>query len=1535
MLKRAFQDTSSKFTDAENLARLSHVLKGAAREAVSMLLVMATSPNDVLEALDRRFGRPEQIVLQEVNAVRALPKLGTEVKELHIFTTRVRNCVEVAKLVQHSDYLRSPELFGALLSKLSPLLRARWLDFAETHEDAGQARVELLSHFLNREVDLTMKFGGVLETVSSSPSQQHRAHTVAASGSSAIHINKQKSEKNCHENVCLFCQHEHQLTNCQKCIALTVDDKWRFIKDNKICHRCLQKVPHNFRFCKRNKAGCTIATCNLKHHTLLHNDNFVRSAHVNEQTQSEPTTASNVKQVHGCTDAEQVHLAFNDTPVDPTLRPLLKVVAVTVSGPAGSLNTFALLDDGSTATFIDADVASQIGAEGPEGQVHLDCVGGLSKDSAVQFVDFEIKGRSSSQSFLIKHARSIKNLGLLTQSATRDSLRKHRHLADLVEVLCYDAATPTLIIGIDNWHLITASEVRKGTNSQPVAIRTPLGWVLFGFSSSRTKPVETTYHVSSYTQDDPQRELEALIKDQYRLDSIGIVKYEPRSADDQRALSILENTAQRLRSGRFQVGLLWKSDDLAVPDSYPLAFSRFRSLELKMSKDPEYAKRYRLNIHDTLAKGYAEECTAPPQPTSVCWYLPHFGVINPNKPTKLRVVHDAAAKVKGVSLNSMLLPGPDLLQPLLGILMRFREGKIALTADIKEMFPQVKIRECDRDAQRFLWRDEPKGPIKIYRMSSMIFGACSSPATAIYIVNKNASQFREEFPEAVHAITSDTYMDDYIGSLDTSVENAARLAAEIVEIYRRGGFEMRGWISNELGALSQLPKELLSDLSLDERCVDLGSLESTFTRTLGLIWRPFKDVIGFNFAPKDHDHLTKRVVLAEVMRIYDPLGILAPIVVRGRILLSESDQVVWRDWLECHKSILGLRVPRCYNLDAFIDLELHVFCDASELAHAAVAYWRFTLSDGSTKLALIASKARVSPLKPASIPRLELQGALIATRLAAKICEVHRLKPSRRVFWCDSMTVLGWLRSDARNYKPFVAHRVGEILENTVLDEWHWVPTEHNVADDATRGKSTSIFRNRDHIFQNSWVQGICLSLNAPERLSRPNNFASTTAPAPLDAEDIIRAERHILGWSLLSAFGEELHCLTLGKPVPKKSRLAVLSPVLKDGLLRLAGRTSAVTDRQPVILDGKEPAVRLLILRYHTKFAHANTETVINELRQEYWVIGLRNAVRSVVHKCQLCKLLKSPTLQPPMGDLPEARLAHHRRPFTFTGIDYFGPLTVTIGRRHEKRWVALFTCLVTRAVHLEIVASLSADSAVMCLKRFIARRGTPSELFSDNGTSFVGANRELKALYQAAVPQFAADQKITWRFIPPSAPFMGGAWERLIRSVKTALKVTLRERAPRKEVLSTLLAEAEAIVNSRPLTHISPEPEWPEALTPNHFLLGDSSGRVFPGENLTDAELVGRSGWRKALRLSDHFWRRWVTEYLPTLAPRRVRGTDVAVKVGDPVLIGDGELPRGTWPRGVIAALYPGRDGVVRVVDVRTPGGILKRPLKKIVPL
>ncbi|XP_063629855.1 uncharacterized protein LOC134801251 [Cydia splendana] len=1256
-------------------------------------------------------------------------------------------------------------------------------------------------------------------------------------------------------------------------------------------------------------------------------------------------------------------------------RPLLKIVAVTVSGPLGSVNTYAMLDDGAT---------------------------------------------------------------------------------DIADEFCYGNIQPSIIVGLDNWHLTIPRAVREGTRTEPVAINTALGWVLFAFGCSKTAPAETVNHaiVSEPAVADvsDRAVLEQLIREQYSLDSIGISKHEARSVDDDRAIQILERTARRLPNGHFEVGLLWKSDNLSVPDSRKLALSRLLSLEKKMARDFQYAERYRENIHDMFRKGYAELCTEEPSAKSPVWILPHFGVTNPNKPNKLRVVHDAAAKSHGVSLNSLLLTGPDLLQPLLGILLRFREGKIALTGDIREMFPQVKIRAEDRDAQRFLWRDSPKDPIMTYRMSSMIFGAASSPFTAIYIKNKNAVEWQERFPDAAQAIIADHYMDDCIVSLNC-VDKAAKLAAEITNIHKHAGFEMRSWTSNIPSALRLLPKESLAEISVARNNVDvdLGRLTAP-VRTLGLIWQPVSDKIGFNIGIKGErllpNRLTKREVLAHVMRVFDPLGILAPVVITGRIMfqnawrkgidwdeeLSQSDSAAWRLWFDDLIAISGLQIPRCYLLSELkIDkCELHLFCDASESAFAAVAYWRFVLENGEVKLALICSKVRVAPLKQISINRLELQGALIAARLASTICETHRFKPINRVFWCDSMTVLGWLRSEARLFKPFVSHRVAEIMEITDVKEWRWVPSQLNVADDATRIKRVSLSPESRwisgpefllssewpsepsspeypgmeeeskraarpdlvHLISDverhepvsadpkrfsSWVRLVrataiahkyltllrirCLArkglgVNNLVRLEgglcsfvfQPSNqWQQFAAPrsvresaAGLTATDLRLAELHILRQSQLNTFPDEMASLHShpAQLMPRTSRLSKLSVTIGDDeLMRLSGRIRAASQvrdemKNPIVLDGKDLAVRLLVEHHHRRAAHGNTETVVNELRQDYHLLSLRSTVRNITYNCLFCRIRRAKQFQPVTGDLPEARLGHHRRPFTFTGLDYFGPIQVTVGRRREKRYVALYTCLVVRAVHLEIVDSLTTDSAIMSLRRFTARRGTPSELWSDNGTAFVGASRELRRLYDDATSQFAAAQRINWRFIPPAAPFMGGCWERLVKSVKTALKVTLTERAPTDEVLRTLLAEAEALVNSRPLTHVSVDPQSEESLTPMHFLLGSSSGRPLPVTS-SETDLLSRTSWRKAVGLSEHFWRRWLKEYLPTLTPRRGRGEVPQIAVGDLVLIADGNSPRGSWPRGRITAVFPGPDGIIRVADVHSLGGVLRRPLRKLIKL
>lgn len=891
----------------------------------------------------------------------------------------------------------------------------------------------------------------------------------------------------------------------------------------------------------------------------------------------------------------------------------------------------------------------------------------------------------------------------------------------------------------------------------------------------------------------------------------------------------------------------------------------------------------------------------------------------------------------------------------------------------------------------------------------MMFGATSSPFTAIYLKNLNAEEHRTSFPEAADAIVKNHYMDDYLGSVD-DVEHASRLAFDIVHVHAQASLEMGSWISNCKEALSLLPPNL---------CAPTNS--SPVVRILGVLWDVDTDSLQFTremlgVPPKK---LTKRSVLAYLMSVYDPLGLLTPIVIKGRIIFQktwklgidwDADLPValsseWNNWFANLSKLFSGSISRHYLKNKLAhSVQLHVFADASELAYACVAYWRFQCIDGSILLSLIGGKGRLAPLKPQSIPRMELQAALIAARFATYILEAHERKPEKVYFWTDSSTVLKWLRSDSCSFKSFVAHRIGEITEITKVADWRYVPSALNVADDATRmtkGFETTSrwFTGPDFLSlsQIEWpdepscnlspvieeykrsyrppVDAVaCTSLNlisSQSQIPSPvtahaNRFSSwirllratiqihrcakifklalnkshsrsllSYPITPFTAEEFKEAERLLLLRSQLNSFEKEYALALQGSSnLPSRSRLRQLSFDLdpESNLLCLSSRITAAGPsevcRKPIILDGKDVIVKLLITYHHLRAAHGFNELVVNELKQHYHILGLRPAVRGIASACITCRINKSRPHIPPVGDLPTERLAHHSRPFTCVGLDHFGPITVTVGRRSEKRYVALFTCLTVRAVHLEVQADLSSDATIMVLRRFIARRGTPATIYSDNGTSFVGANRILKE----ALANFSSARGINWKFIVPAAPFMGGAWERLVRTIKCALSATLRERKPKEQVFLTLLAEAEGLVNSRPLNHVSVEAGTPETITPFHFLLGESSPYHRTAE-LSDDDLIGRMCWKKGLRLADHFWSRWVKEYLPTLAPRPRTGPPRPLKEGDLVLVVDGNLPRGVWLKGRISKTFPGKDGVVRAVEVATSTGVLKRPVRKLV--
>lgn len=309
-------------------------------------------------------------------------------------------------------------------------------------------------------------------------------------------------------------------------------------------------------------------------------------------------------------------------------------------------------------------------------------------------------------------------------------------------------------------------------------------------------------------------------------------------------------------------------------------------------------------------------------------------------------------------------------------------------------------------------------------------------------------------------------------------------------------------------------------------------------------------------------------------------------------------------------------------------------------------------------------------------------------------------------------------------------------------------------------------------------------------------------------------------------------------------------------------------------------------------------------------------------------------------MADLPPERLAVNQPAFTYTGLDYFGPLEVTVGRHREKRYGVLFTCLTTRGVHIELASSLDTSSCILAVRNFMNRRGPPLQIWSDNGTNLRGAERELKMAIEAVDKSELVDQTqsktphatyVEWKFNPPSAPHFGGAWERMVGLVKGPLYRTLKSRAPKEETLRSLLIEIENLINSRPLNYASSADGSPEpTITPNHFLrLTDR--QVYPPGDFTKTDW--RKQWRLCQEMTSEYWNKFLLDYLPNISTRSKWFDETKpIKIGQLVLIIDETLKRGEWKKAVVTDVHPSADGRIRTVTVRTANSALVRPVVKL---
>ena len=1104
-------------------------------------------------------------------------------------------------------------------------------------------------------------------------------------------------------------------------------------------------------------------------------------------------------------------------------------------------------------------------------------------------------------------------------------------------------------------------------------------------------------------------------------------------AKHQRAADLVY-TRTVFEDGKYVMPLLFKEGVDRPKNNFPIALQRLKGQERRFVRDPALKPRYSAAINEHIEK-YASLVPADEIDSEYAYYLPHSAVIRDEKSTtKTRIVFDASSKgVDGVSLNDRLLTGPPIHPDMVGILLRFRTHRVCLTGDISKMFLQIKLFDEDKKYHRFLWRDDPKSPVRHYQMDVTTFGLGDSPYKSIMCIRMHVMQILQSIDPSSEAdrarvttllaILVDMFVDDLLSGAAND-DLAYEMFENLVSILKSAGFHICKFLSNSPDLMARIPEELrgsVTEVNLTENVEDSESL----TKALGVAWCIRKDILTYNVLDYDEEaEVTKRTMSSDIARLYDMPGYIAPFVMQGKIMLQKTwvDNTAWDSrvseelarqflaWRDQVQLLSSIKIPRCiYMSNDYKRVELHVFSDASEKAMGAAVYVK-VFYDQFIDSRLIYAKGKVASLKDLTLPRKELVGIVIGARIVRHAA--FELNISDKNIYChtDSLTAWQWVQKAADEWKLYVRNRVKIVQSLVDISRLFWVPGVENPADLVSRGCDVkdltdfwfygpSFLREQQPMcpkpqFDDASQSNRCLEekrvkkakaliscIPKAERLHeivwRISNFRtflnvtsycmrvfSQKTTVSLVITDNER-QNALLFWvrqAQLENFKEDYQRLAIDTEISGKSRLKPLNPFYDNvsQCLRVGGRLQEADltfgQMHPIVLppphvkrlrDINDDITARIVMDIHERHCHAGADWVINHLRLAgFWLLRGKESVRRVITKCVACqKAIKRKDSQL-MGNLPAYRLTSDEKPFSFVGVDAAGPLYLK-----QKPWesgqakvyVMVFTCLTTRAIHLELAMNQHADTLLQCIRRLIARRGTVKEFLSDNHKTNVRANKEISVLMDITTP----NHDFTWRFLPEHGPWYGAVYERLIRSVKDSLRKVIGKSALDEWELLTLLAEIEAMINDRPLCAVSEDIAQFEPVTPSMLLTGHQLShmpsnlpRSLPKDK-TEAEIV--RAWKRRVSLSQQLWNRWKKDYMLGLQVRQKWMTARKdLELGDLVLIATENMPRGSWPLARVTStenvhnLRDVKSANIRSVELRLSSGKLtRRPCQHLVRL
>ncbi len=1333
---------------------------------------------------------------------------------------------------------------------------------------------------------------------------------------------------------CIYCGAEdHKAFECGK--IKDVKQRRKILSEKRLCFNCTG-ARHQAKECK-SKHNCQ--QCGDKHHTSI----------------CDKRPAS-----------DQMLVAAGKSSV------IYPVVVVLVDG----IKCRALLDSGSGSSYASSSLVEKL-KKRPARTEHKHIE--MMICSTTQKVrSYEVKISSIDQKFeMTTMLNKVDKPVLLSVPNPRyeELLKRYSHLKELVmdDNDRKNELPIHVVLGASDYSRVKTETTPKiGQPLEPIAERTTLGWTVMSAGSESN--MSNTYLT---------RTSAAEYKELCSLDVLGL---EDRPDGDQQVVyNEFAEQLTRNEDGRYETSLLWKPGHKELPSNERGSQRRLACLVKKLQRDPELLENYDKIIQEQLAEGIVERTVNKPQGRE--FYIPHKPVIKETaESTKVRIVFDASAKENSdsPSLNDCLETGPSLLNLLWNVLVRNRLKPLALTADLKQAFLQVLIRADDRDALRFHWiKNKDPNDIEVLRFTRALFGLVQSPFLLAATLKQHLNSLRGKYPEEIKEIEKSLYVDDIITGGETTDEVLC-LKQKTITVFEEAKFQLHKWHSNEPQLESADEERNGNDNSQPSYAKQQLGVQNNETKLLGLSWNKSDDTLSVSFPKKPVD-TTKREILRFLASIYDPLGIVSPVTLVGKMIFRDvcDRHLAWDEKISDNIGQQWLRflnrLPEMVYLPRSIprfrepidEIELHAFGDASGSGIAAVVYAIVKQSAGIST-GLVAAKSRLAK-KSLTIPRLELVSAHMATNLVDNVQSALEGYPVNLVYgWLDSLVALHWIRGGG-SYKQFVSNRVRKINEKDYII-WRHVSSERNPADRGSRGCQANLLTDE-------W-------LNAPDWLPNRDDWPAPRVTTPSkESETEVKKIKEIVAAS--TETGDSFDLLLTKHSywktiriiawisrfvhnckVPRRSR--VLGPLttveteqqVKWWIRRIQERYSdtekfredqlrlnlqkndggiyecrgRIQGNYPVYIPPKVTLAEKIVQDAHEITLHGGVGLTMALVRQKFWIPRLRQLARSTITHCYRCKRFHAAAFhKPPPGNLPVER-TEGSSPFQVIGVDYAGPIVCRMSKKKEgKAYILLFACSLSRAIHLELLTDQTTDGFVRCLKRFIARRGRPSTIYSDNGKSFVAAEKWLKKIMkEERLQDYLAHHDIKWKFNLAKAPWWGGQFERLIGIMKRALYKSIGRATLFFNELEEVLLDVEIAVNNRPLSYVEDDVQLP-ILTPNLMMYGQSN--LLPE---TDADAIEETGLRKRARYlcrcKNVLWSRWTAEYVKSLRERhnlKHQKKRLSLKVGDVVLIQNEQRNRGKWNIGVVVKLIKGRDGEIRAARLRAGKAYIERAIQQLCPM